>query len=317
MNVALRDLSDRASRAMFSLMKKSKYLNLPFDITIDLFDKTVLHILTYGCEVWGFTCLEMIEKVQLKFMKMLLHLKQTTPSYMIYGELGLYPVSIKIKTRMLMFWFKLLKSRSEHKLSFVLYDFMYKQFEAGLNENKYLTCIRNLLIDVGLYKLWLSQDTNGLNSIWFKAHIKRTLKDHFIQTWYAKIENDSLYTSYRLFKNVFKQEDYIKLLPKNCAIELIRFRTTNNKLPINNLRQVGIDRHERKCNTCSLNEVGDKYHYFLVCPFFQKKRKELFDRFYYEKPNTLKFHDLSNSGSKEKLLKVKHFISIILKEIKS
>ena len=105
MNVALRDLSDRASRAMFSLMKKSKYLNLPIDITIDLFDKTILHILTYGCEVWGFTCLEMIEKVQLKFMKMLLHLKQTTPSYMIYGELGLYPVSSKIKTRMLMFWF--------------------------------------------------------------------------------------------------------------------------------------------------------------------------------------------------------------------
>ena len=59
------------------------------------------------------------------------------------------------------------------------------------------------------------------------------------------------------------------------------------------------------------------YHYILVCPFFQKKRKELFDRFYYEKPNTLKFHDLLNSGSKEKLLKVKHFISIILKEIKS
>ena len=36
MNVALRDLSDRASRAMFSLLKKSKYLNLPLDITIDL-----------------------------------------------------------------------------------------------------------------------------------------------------------------------------------------------------------------------------------------------------------------------------------------
>ena len=65
MNVALRDLYDRASRAMFSLLKKSKLLNLPIDITVDLFDKTIAHILTYGCEVWGFTNLEILEKLQL------------------------------------------------------------------------------------------------------------------------------------------------------------------------------------------------------------------------------------------------------------
>ena len=166
-------------------------------------------------------------------------------------------------------------------------------------------------VEVGLYKLWVSQDTDGLNPFRFKAHVKRTLKDQFIQSWYSNIDNDSLYTSYRLFKNVFKQENLIKVLPKTCAIELIRFRTTNNKLPVNCLRQTGTERHERKCNKCSLNEIGDEYHYFLVCPFFEKERKELFDRRFYEKPNTSKLYDLLNIGSKVKLLKIKHFISII------
>ena len=218
---------------------------------------------------------------------------------------------------MLLCWFKLIKTRSENKLSFILYSFCYKQFVARLSDNQYLICIKNLLIEVGLHELWLSQDTNGWNSIWFKSHVKRTLKDNFIQAWYSKIDNDSLYTSYRLYKTEFILEQYMKLLPKKCAIELIRFRTTNNKLPVNNLRQTGIERHERICTKCDLNEIGDEYHYFLVCPFFKNKRKELFDGYYYIKPNTLKFSDLLNSGSKVKLLKIKHFITNISKELNS
>ena len=42
-------------------------------------------------------------------------------------------------------------------------------------------------------------------------------------------------------------------------------------------------------------------------------RKDLFNRFFYEKSN---FHIPLNSGSKEKLLKIKQFISIISKENK-
>jgi hypothetical protein len=48
-------------------------------------------IVLYGCGVWGFSNNDIIEKVHLKFCKLLLHLKSSTPSYMIYGELGRYP----------------------------------------------------------------------------------------------------------------------------------------------------------------------------------------------------------------------------------
>jgi hypothetical protein len=40
-----------------------------------------------------------LEKVRLKFCKMILNLKTSTPNYMIYGELGRYPVVIDIKIR--------------------------------------------------------------------------------------------------------------------------------------------------------------------------------------------------------------------------
>ena len=43
-----------ANRAMFSLLKKCRALDLPIDIQIDLFNKCIVPILLYGCEVWGY-----------------------------------------------------------------------------------------------------------------------------------------------------------------------------------------------------------------------------------------------------------------------
>jgi hypothetical protein len=83
---------------------------LSVKIQLDLFVKMVKPILLYGCEVWGFSYNDKIEKVHLKFCKLLLHLKSSTPSYMIYGgELGRYPLEIDIKGRIISFWAKLLE----------------------------------------------------------------------------------------------------------------------------------------------------------------------------------------------------------------
>ena len=47
---------------------------LSVKIQLDLFDKMVKPILLYGCEVWGFSNNDIIEKVHLKICKLLLHL---------------------------------------------------------------------------------------------------------------------------------------------------------------------------------------------------------------------------------------------------
>ena len=40
---------------------------------------------TSGCEVRGFGKHEVLERVHLKFCKILLNLKSSTPNYMVYG----------------------------------------------------------------------------------------------------------------------------------------------------------------------------------------------------------------------------------------
>jgi len=74
-------------------------------------------ILLYGSDIWGFSKnIDILEKIQLRFCKLLLKLKSSTPKYMIYGELGRFHIEIDIKIRMVSFWPILLLGK-ETKLS--------------------------------------------------------------------------------------------------------------------------------------------------------------------------------------------------------
>ena len=102
------------------MLRLGRLHNLSICSQLDLFDKMVKPILLYGCEVWGIGNNDMIERVHLKFCKLLLSLKTSTPSYMIYGELGRYPIDLDIKTRLISFLGRL-NSGKETKLSYILY----------------------------------------------------------------------------------------------------------------------------------------------------------------------------------------------------
>ena len=81
-------------------------LDLPINMQVDLLNRIIKLILLYCCEIWGFGNLDIIERVQLKIFKHILNLKRSTPSFMIYGELGVFPISIDIQSRMVSFWTK-------------------------------------------------------------------------------------------------------------------------------------------------------------------------------------------------------------------
>ena len=82
-NAAKKHIAEQANKALFSLIRKTRTLNLSYDVQIDLFEKTIKPILLYGCEIWGFGNNPTIERVHLKFLKIIFRLKRLTPSFMI------------------------------------------------------------------------------------------------------------------------------------------------------------------------------------------------------------------------------------------
>lgn len=73
-------LCEQAQKAMYSVIRKIRQFNLPVDCQFDFFDKIVVSVLLYGCEIWGYENIEVIERVHLKFLKYVFNLKGSTPS---------------------------------------------------------------------------------------------------------------------------------------------------------------------------------------------------------------------------------------------
>jgi hypothetical protein len=108
---------------MNALYAKIFNLDLPIDIQLKLFDQTILPILTYNCESWGFENNDIIEVVHTDFLRKITNSKKSTPIYMLYGELGRHPLDIIIKTRMIKYWAKILRS-DDSKLTRICYENM-------------------------------------------------------------------------------------------------------------------------------------------------------------------------------------------------
>ena len=85
-----------------------------------MFNKIIKPIILYGSEIWGVGNFDVLERIQLKFYKYIFNLKKTTPSYMIYGELGVTPLYVDIQSRFSL-WTKLVLNAEKAKLSSTVY----------------------------------------------------------------------------------------------------------------------------------------------------------------------------------------------------
>ena len=300
-------LAEQANKALFSLFRKTRSLNLTIDLQIELFNKTVKPILLYGSEIWGFGNLDDLERIQLKFLKFAFNLKRSTPTYMIYGELGVKPISIDIKTRMISFWSKLL-SHEGNQVASSMYQIIYDMHKNNIIKSEYLNNIKHILNTCGFSGLWESQSVP--NTEWLKLAISQKLEDQYLQNWSSIVDTSTCGTNYRLFKDEFGFSEYLYILPKYFSKILLLFRTRNHRLPIELGRWSGIAINERICHFCH-KDIGDEFHYILKCEYFQEERHNYIKPYYRRHPNVMKFKQLMNSTNIIELKKLCKFIQII------
>ena len=86
-----RQLYNQAQKTMYAVLRKCRKMDLPIDIQLELFHRTVIPILMYGAEVWGYKDNGVIEKLHLMFLRLALNVNSSTPRCMLYGEVGTSP----------------------------------------------------------------------------------------------------------------------------------------------------------------------------------------------------------------------------------
>ena len=305
-------IKEQAIKAMYNLLQNCRRNNLSIECQLDMFDKAIVPILLYGSEIWGFENLDLIEKVHLRFCKIILNLKQSTPNSIVYGELGRYPLSISVKLRMVKFWCRIVNS-DENKFSAILYKLLYINSNNYGFENKWVTFMKTIFDHCGLSNVWRSQ--NYFPQEWIETSIELRLKDQFKQEWSSDIFNSSKTICYRIFKNDFLFEQYISILPPYLMNFICKLRCGSHRLPIETGRWENIQRSERLCNLCNLNEIGDEYHFIMNCYFFKKERKCLLPQYCQSNTNVLKFKQLLSSKDIVVLEKLAKFVKIVFKKV--
>jgi hypothetical protein len=178
-NETRKKLARQAQISLFSIYK-SIYLQLK------LFDAMVEPILLYGSEIWDYENIKIIEQVHLQFCKRILKVRTTTPNFMVYGELGRFPLEIEVKMRMVSYWNKLLQNE---KLSNSIYRLLLSLKHNGVQTFKWLNHVESIFNDSGLGYIFHRQDSSDYTRI--KLLLNQTLKDQFIQRRTSEMINSS------------------------------------------------------------------------------------------------------------------------------
>ena len=177
-------------------------------------------------------------------------------------------------------------------------------------QSKWITKIKEILGETGKMHYWCNQSNLPHHPI--KNSIRQSLIDQYKQNWHSSLQTSSKGKHYSLFKSEINLEKYFLILNRNQAIQFAKFRTNNNYLPVETGRWAGIEISERKCELCDKNDIGDSFHYLLVCPSLSVIRKQYIPIYFYNHPNIIKFQQIMSISTQQQLQKISKFVSLIM-----
>ena len=99
-----------------------------------LFDKVVASILLHWTEIWGHENIDITEKLQPKFWKILLTANNSTCKCMVFLELGRYSLQMYADQRMLHYWVRIINAEDK-QLKRSLYQIIHDLDNQGVLES--------------------------------------------------------------------------------------------------------------------------------------------------------------------------------------
>ena len=300
-------LSGQALKAIFKL---NQYLCKFTDISprhiLDLYDKLITPILTYGGEILGFSKHLQQERVHLQFCKKILGVKRLMHNDFVYGELGRAPLQSKLFHSIKAYLFKILEAQETKYIKFA-YQLMLNDLE-----NK-PTCVNSaskvtfLLSSLGFNEVWMNQGVGNRNA--FLQIFKQRLSDSFLQDWNSRLTESSRANFYSLFSS-FDHQIYLDCVKvKKFRIAMTKLRVASHRLEIEVGRwarpnRVPVD--ERKCRHC--NTLEDEFHFLLECSLYRELRIQYIKRYFWNRPNIVKLKELMTSTNKRIICNLSLFI---------
>lgn len=310
--LAINKRNQNANRAKFSLTAKAKRLKLTPGTVFELFNCTILPVLTYGCEVWGWENIEQLEVCHRNFIRSYLRLPKGTASCMVYGETGQTTLRYVVDLRMAMYWYRLVKS-DKSKISSILYRMMLKRHEAATDyQSPWISHVKSYLDRLGLLHFW--DDITSLpNKYRFEKILKTHARDVYEREWFAAINTCRSNPIYYLLNTDkrFEPKPHMELTHEH-SILLTKLRTRSLNLSITRWNHYD-DNRIPACVLCTSGEPADELHLLLECTALIDIRRRYIEKKHYDRPNMLKLKALLNTDTPKLQYKLAAFIKEVEK----
>ena len=97
----------------------------------------------------------------------------------LFGELGVKPIALLIKSRMLCYWCKLINAKND-KICKILYKTTLAVHDANVIHSRWISHVKVCLDSLGMSEYFIDQKVDNLDH--FKATVNMRLFDQFLQS---------------------------------------------------------------------------------------------------------------------------------------
>ena len=192
---------------------------------LKLYYTLIVPLLSYGCKIWGFYEDRDIERLEINYLKYVVHLLPiyNATATAVRGELGQIPIHLLWKERILKYWSRLCSD----DIPIFLKHAVLQQIELyEKNKQCWLKNANCMFNTAGLSELFTynSWSKELINSVTLRY------RDQFTQAWYQALTRESSIRSSgnklrtnKLFKCNFEQEHYLSVvvvIQHRVALEL-------------------------------------------------------------------------------------------------
>ena len=266
-------ISDKARKATFATIKKCKSVGfLTPKVALQLFDSNVASILNYASEIWyNGNPIDDIERVQLRFLKYLLGVKDSTCTQAVYGELGRFPVYLTAVVSIIKYWIRILNYKDNSLLRKAFTTIKHLD-DAGYRT--WASLVRGILEKYNFAEVWDNPQPfiqNGGQN--FILQLKEQVFGKFINDWSCQILNYPKLRSYILYKKDFCFETYLLEIKDFKLRKIIaKLRLSSHDLRIEKGRYEHRKVEDRLCEKCCSGDIEDEHHVLLKCPMYNAHR---------------------------------------------
>lgn len=273
----------------------------------------LLSIPLYASEVWGFREIDEVEKIQLTFMKRLLHLPKTVPGYMLRMETGTRHISHCVLRRSLAWRQKVLQHDS-NRLTYVCLSELAKLSDAQtkISSSNWVTKIHSEIKKLGIPYVSHIQTVNNWDYIRAEDLVSCyvTYND---ESDMNRCDNSSYSSFYHRLKANNEMEKYLSLQTNLQNKRLFcNLRLHADRLPFLSILANHVIYKftpTKKCPLCGCDN-DDLFHALCMCRHYKNIRLPSYSGL----NNRRQTHKLFQTYSNEVVGTICRFVTLLLRQ---